>query len=34
VKAVQAAIDEMKAGDSGVPLADFDNDFRKKHSVS
>lgn len=34
VKAVQAAIDEMKAGDSGVALADFDNDFRKKHSVS
>lgn len=33
MKAVQSAFDEMKAGDIGVPLDDFDLDFRKKHSV-
>ena len=33
LKAVQSAFDEMKAGDIGVPLDDFDLDFRKKHSV-
>ena len=34
VKAVQDAIDEMKAGDLGIPLSEFDSEFRKKHSVT
>ena len=34
VKAVQNAIDEMKAGDQGIPLTEFDLEFRKKHSFA
>ena len=34
VKAVQDSIDEMKLGDLGIPLSEFDAEFRKKHSVA
>jgi hypothetical protein len=34
VKAVQDSIDDMKAGDRGIPLQEFDKDFRKKNSVA
>ena len=34
VKAVQDAIDQMKAGDQGIRLSEFDADFSKKHSVA
>ncbi|MEQ1825343.1 MAG: hypothetical protein ABL921_05330 [Pirellula sp.] len=33
VKALQYAIDEMKAGDRGIRLPEFDTEFRKKHSI-
>ena len=34
VKAIQDSIDEMKLGDLGIPLSEFDAEFRKKHSVA
>jgi hypothetical protein len=34
VQAIQSAIDAMNAGDVGVPLDDFDREFRKKHGLA
>ncbi len=34
IRAVQAAIDAMNAGDVGATLSDFDRDFREKHSLA
>lgn len=33
VKAVKAALRDMKAGDAGVPFEEFDREFREKHSI-
>jgi hypothetical protein len=31
--AIQEAIDDMEAGDKGVPFADFDREFRARHNL-
>lgn len=32
--AIQEAIDDMDAGDRGIPLEEFDRDFRARHNLS
>jgi hypothetical protein len=31
--AIRAALTDMEAGDCGVPLADFDREFRHRHNL-
>ena len=33
IAAIQEAIDDMEQGDTGIPLADFDRDFRTRHNL-
>jgi plasmid stabilization system protein ParE len=33
VAAIQAAIDDFDRGDRGIPLEEFDREFRKKHNI-
>jgi hypothetical protein len=33
LSAVQEALDDMQAGDAGVTLEEFDNQFRQKHNL-
>jgi len=31
--AIQEAIDDMEAGDRGIPFEDFDREFRSRHNL-
>lgn len=33
VAAIQAAIDDSENGERGMPLEEFDREFRKKHNI-
>ena len=33
VAAIQEALDDMAKGDRGIPLDEFDRDFRKRHHL-
>ena len=33
VTAIQAAIDDWENGERGMPLEEFDREFRKKHNI-
>ena len=33
VAAIRAALADMEAGDSGIPLSDFDVEFRRRHNL-
>jgi archaellum component FlaC len=34
VKAVQEALDDMQAGDGGIPVNEFDAGFRRNHPIA
>lgn len=32
--AIQEAIDDLEAGDTGIPFEEFDRDFRARHELN